>query len=197
MQTRRLRGAMKLWLSDPERRRPDVCDRAAGVSRAHAQMPDAAGWRNAPVVAKAAGHEHCGRALGPALGEPEDTSHHRGAVAGEHDGKLRSHQETPVLCTPDAVVPGSFAWQTAAGSGAWGARAAAPTLALTAAWRSLSGDERCEFVEGGVPPGFGVASAVRVGPVAERDARLGAVVVELHACDRGLVHADLRYRVRA
>jgi hypothetical protein len=33
--------------------------------------------------------------------------------------------------------------------------------------------------------------------VAERHARLAAVVVELHARARGLVHADLRHRVRA
>src|SRR2546430_13536700 len=70
--------------------------------------------------------------------------------------------------------------------------------ALPLAWRSLSGDERGELVEGGAPPGLGVAAALgRVGPVAERHSRLGPVVVELHAHDRGLVHAHLGHRVRA
>src|SRR3989440_1404684 len=70
--------------------------------------------------------------------------------------------------------------------------------ALPLAWRSLSADERRELVEGGAPPGLGVAAALgREGPVAECHARLVAVVVELHAHDRGLVHAHLRHRVRA
>src|SRR2546421_5829456 len=70
--------------------------------------------------------------------------------------------------------------------------------ALPLAWRSLSADERRELVEGSAPPGLGVAAALgRVGTVAERHARLVAVVVELHAHDRGLMHADLRHRVRA
>jgi hypothetical protein len=61
----------------------------------------------------------------------------------------------------------------------------------------LSGDERREVVEGGGPPGLSVVAAGGVGPVAERHPRLGAVVVELHTRDRGLVHAHLGHRVRA
>ena len=59
----------------------------------------------------------------------------------------------------------------------------------------LSGDECCEVVEGGGPSGLGVVAASGVRPVAERHARLGAVVVELHARDRGLVHSHLGHRV--
>jgi Glyoxalase-like domain len=61
----------------------------------------------------------------------------------------------------------------------------------------LSGDERGEVVEGGGPAGLGVVTAGGVGPVAERHPRLGAVVVELYARDRGIVHAHLGHRVRA
>jgi len=46
-------------------------------------------------------------------------------------------------------------------------------------------------------PASACAHAGRVGPVAERHARLGAMVVELHTHDRGLVHPHLRHRVRA
>jgi hypothetical protein len=61
----------------------------------------------------------------------------------------------------------------------------------------LSGDERREAVEGGGPPGLSVVAAGGVGPVAERHPRLGAVVVEFHARDRGLVHSHLWHRVGA
>ena len=61
----------------------------------------------------------------------------------------------------------------------------------------LSGDERGEVVESGGPPGLGVIAAGGVGPVAERHPRLGAVVVEFHARDRGLVHSHLGHRVGA
>ena len=46
-----------------------------------------------------------------------------------------------------------------------------------------------EFVERGVVTGLGVAAACsRIGSVAERDARVGAVVVKFHSNKRGLVH---------
>ena len=61
----------------------------------------------------------------------------------------------------------------------------------------LSGDERREVVEGSGPPSLGVVAAGGVGPVAERHPRLGAVVVEFHPCDRGLVHSHLWHRVGA
>ena len=61
----------------------------------------------------------------------------------------------------------------------------------------LSDDECGEVVEGGGPPGLGVVAAGGVGPVAERHPRLGAVVVEFHARDRGLVHSHLWHWVGA
>jgi hypothetical protein len=64
-------------------------------------------------------------------------------------------------------------------------------------WGLLSGEERGEVVEGGGPPGFGVVAAGGVGSVAERHPRLGAVVVEFHAGDRGLVHSYLWHWVGA
>jgi hypothetical protein len=64
-------------------------------------------------------------------------------------------------------------------------------------WGLLSGEECGEVVEGGGPSGLGVVAAGGVGSVAERHPRFGAVVVELHAGDRGLVHSHLWHWVGA
>ena len=62
----------------------------------------------------------------------------------------------------------------------------------------LSAEAFGECVERGVVAGLGVAAARgRIRSVGERHARLGAVAMEFHSHDSGLMHPGLWHRVRA